>query len=550
MLLFAALCTTAYAQNSHLNPTVQVTNTYEGKLKEVDKAVEKVFIPDSLYKFDLNFDYVGFENPYKGNDEFNPYLTDLEMAQRTFDGKRLYLKAGAGYTCAPVLDFAYTLKDKGVFKFGTHASGNGYVGNHRLIVGDNGLLLPQEGQKWFGYNALAKAGLDGRADWNDASMQMMLDYEGAFGSSAPSGFDARRAYNGLKAQMGFDTHHDVESGWRFSADLSYAFGKEKSVVGLEKESLYEHNAMLRFMGTYRLRSGSAIEVEAIGKMTYNFPLQKLDDYVSYDVILNPRYVFGDERLHLGVGLGVLVDGGKNINKFKLPVGFWPTLSLQWSAIRNKMDLYADAKLDGSFYGAREDALENNFYVLDTQYSNVRKYDVSAGMKGNLWESLDYDLGFGYNKTDNNPLFCVKSGNTQYSTALSIIHQNTQNMFAKAALKGRFASFHFELEGMYRYFFKQAEMLSLPSAITASANLGYRFRNRIGIAAGVEYRSGYKAGDYRTPFIVDLNAVVDYRLTNSLTLFLQGGNLLNRSLQYIPLYARKGVCVTAGVVLNM
>ena len=46
-------CAAASAQN--LNPTVQVTNDYEGKLMEVNKQNVAMAIPDSLLKFDWNF---------------------------------------------------------------------------------------------------------------------------------------------------------------------------------------------------------------------------------------------------------------------------------------------------------------------------------------------------------------------------------------------------------------------------------------------------------------------------------------------------------------
>ncbi|MCQ2155171.1 MAG: hypothetical protein MJY55_05090, partial [Bacteroidales bacterium] len=97
VIIFAALFSGALlcAQNSNLNPTVQVTNTYESRIQNVDRQVMKVAVPDSLYKFDLNFNYTGFENPYKGNEEFNPFFTELDIAERTLKSKDLYLKVGA-----------------------------------------------------------------------------------------------------------------------------------------------------------------------------------------------------------------------------------------------------------------------------------------------------------------------------------------------------------------------------------------------------------------------------------------------------------------------
>ena len=49
-----SLCFTAGAQT--FNPTVVVTNTYEGKTMEAHKKDLPMSVPDSLSRFDLTFD--------------------------------------------------------------------------------------------------------------------------------------------------------------------------------------------------------------------------------------------------------------------------------------------------------------------------------------------------------------------------------------------------------------------------------------------------------------------------------------------------------------
>ena len=68
----AALLAGVSMSAQNLNPTVSVTRAYEGKLLDVHKPMEKMFVPDSLNKFDLDFDYSVFENPYKGAYDFKP----------------------------------------------------------------------------------------------------------------------------------------------------------------------------------------------------------------------------------------------------------------------------------------------------------------------------------------------------------------------------------------------------------------------------------------------------------------------------------------------
>ena len=66
IFLAAALLAGAAASAQNLNPTVQVTNDYETKPMEVEKNSVRMAVPDSLLKFDWNFNYSVFDNPYRG----------------------------------------------------------------------------------------------------------------------------------------------------------------------------------------------------------------------------------------------------------------------------------------------------------------------------------------------------------------------------------------------------------------------------------------------------------------------------------------------------
>ena len=68
----AALLVTVSALAQNLNPVVEVTNTYEGRLSDIHKPDQLLNIPDSVTRFKLDFDYSVFEKPYKGAYEFSP----------------------------------------------------------------------------------------------------------------------------------------------------------------------------------------------------------------------------------------------------------------------------------------------------------------------------------------------------------------------------------------------------------------------------------------------------------------------------------------------
>lgn len=551
----ATVC--AYAQNKNLNQTVQVTNSYDNRLKAFDKEVEKVIVPDSLYRFDYNFDYTGFEKPYQGNRDFNPVYTDLEMAARPYDGKRVYLKAGAGYTLAPMLDFAATLKDRGTFKLGTHANFDSYFGKHRNILVNEDMLLPQGKEKWFGYRAKARAGFDARADFKGSSLQFSLDYEGAFGKSslynAPGAKPlGGRMYNGAAFQMGFDTHFSPESVFRLSFDLAYAFGQDRTDVSDPSMDVREHNADAKFLLGFRLGNAGALEVEVKGNYTLDEGALIPGGRHAFNAVVNPRYHFSRGRFQLGVGLGLGISGlkGEEVQPMSSPIAIWPTLSLNWGIVPGRFDLYMKADMNSYTYGSRRDAMELNYYIERPALSNVRDMDLNLGFKGNLAQMFDYNIGFGYNRLLDSPLFVVDA-----SSCPSLVNQNLDDIYARMDIHGKFGAFSIDGGVKYNLYLnadkvgKDGLMPSVPPALLANLDLKYVILKRIGLGVGVDYRSSYRAGDYSTPFVLDLHAIADYRLSNSVSLFLKGENLLNRANQYVPLIARSGVCVTAGVVLN-
>ena len=61
--LAAAVTALAYGQN--LNPTVEVTNAYQGGASSIAKPAQQMAVPDSVTRFNLDFDYSVFEKPYQ-----------------------------------------------------------------------------------------------------------------------------------------------------------------------------------------------------------------------------------------------------------------------------------------------------------------------------------------------------------------------------------------------------------------------------------------------------------------------------------------------------
>ena len=135
--LLAFVCAAAYGQN--LDPTVVVSRDYEGKLMEVHKPKLEMAVPDSVLRFDLDFDYSVSDSPYKGAYDFTPYLLDMKPIPVERKVGKLYLNAGAGYQLHPELDLVWSpdLKSKS-FRMNVFARNRSFVGQYWDIESSGG----------------------------------------------------------------------------------------------------------------------------------------------------------------------------------------------------------------------------------------------------------------------------------------------------------------------------------------------------------------------------------------------------------------------------
>ena len=117
----------------NLDPTVEVSRVYEGKLMEVHKPALEMTVPDTLHKFDLGFDYWVFDNPYKGSYEFKPYVMEMRPSSVQKHKNTFFLQAGAGYTLHPMLDLLWSPVKKGAFSMDVFATHRSYIGEYRAL---------------------------------------------------------------------------------------------------------------------------------------------------------------------------------------------------------------------------------------------------------------------------------------------------------------------------------------------------------------------------------------------------------------------------------
>ena len=131
--LAAAVTALAYGQN--LNPTVEVTNAYEGGTSSIAKPARAMAVPDSVTRFNLDFDYSVFEKPYQGAYEFTPYYVQLKPTPKPSTTEKFYLRAGAGFTLHPELDLVWTPLQKEKYRLSVYATHQSYFGRTASSTG-------------------------------------------------------------------------------------------------------------------------------------------------------------------------------------------------------------------------------------------------------------------------------------------------------------------------------------------------------------------------------------------------------------------------------
>ena len=547
VIIFAALFSGALlcAQNSNLNPTVQVTNTYESRIQNVDRQVMKVAVPDSLYKFDLNFNYTGFENPYKGNEEFNPFFTELDIAERTLKSKDLYLKVGAGYSLHPVLDFAYGFKPQGRFRAGVFAHHNSYYGDYYREC------------KWQdnlkGYDAVTKVGFNARSDWEKLSLIAGAWYDGIHTQNNFHVKDTRN-FNAASAALKVVSNYDADDvPWKYEFTAGYSYGGNGFVYKGAKGFGEEHSINVSGTGNFKVRN-SLIEL-AVGcdVKTGTF----LNPYSGYTVDLTPRYYYISDRIDLGVGLDFLISGGHNVQEVRNiaddPEYFalWPSVDFTWRAVPTYLDVFVKSQMKGSLYGQGDIARDYRFFLMnendETQFRISKTRTIDVGLKGDVCEKFSWKVKASYEWISNAVNAAVTDLDNSY--VMLVCDSAVHDFNFGVDLKARFGGFTLDGDVTYNLYLNPKNYRVVPPAWIANLRLEYEFLNRAGVYVGAEYKSAYKADKYTVPDWINLYIGAEYKLTNKLKIFLNGRNLLNRQCQFIPMYAEKGVAITVGAVLN-
>lgn len=578
-------CTSSGVSAQTIDPTVEVSRDYEGKLIEVHKPVQTMPVPDSLQHFDLEFDYFVNDSPYRGAYVFSPYVLDMAPDKADFGERRLWLKAGAGFALQPVLDLVWAPVSKGNFRMNVYGTHRSYFGRYRGIslwpAGSDGMSLTADDHAWKrysgpekssgstsyrGYESHTRAGVDGILAWEGGRFGFDLSYCG----TAAEDTSITRGYDAFDAILSVRSDNDASRKFLYDASVRYRFGEDKAELygaGAGKGYFQNHEFSLdaslgpRFSASSGLSFGLGLDVA--GYPSWNA--------VAGDFSFVPQYRFDKGRwdLDLGVRFAMHFTGpGALAGMFVTKGGqfVYPAVSVGFEAVRDFLELYVKAD-GGDSMDTWTDLLERNSRTdiyrtpVPVLGNNVEKVSADIGLRGNIASRFGYDLSTGYSLSGQgffDGIGLDNAGNPVYMPVYA------ESRLYHVTLSCRWESRDFSADARFSY--RDYDVTGdsygalAPASFAGHVNMVYNWKKRIfaGIDCGfsgarsalVQQADQAAPATVSVPGYADLGVSVEFKLSRRFSVWAHGGNLLDMTVQRVPLYAESGVNFTAGICLNL
>ena len=554
LLISAALLlagSAALAQN--LNPTVEVTNTYQREASGIEKPAQKLSVPDSLYRFNLDFDYSVRSTPYKGAYEFEPYQVELRPMARPDGQGTLFLRGGIGYNAHPELTVVWTPLRKDHLRLNVYADHQSYLGQYRNIALQNGLFTA-DGTRYTGCSAQTSAGVNSLFDWTGGQLTADVHYRGTIGSDVRSQavWGTKTFYHGVGAAVKAASHPESNFLWQAGVQADWLLSPQEH---REMQLLGKLSGGTR-LGDHFLSLGA--DVQAVYRA----------DHLAVLVTAIPRYILtlGAFQADLGVKVSYLKGGEAYFYPSKSDFVF-PDVRIRYEVLPEALVLHAWAT-GGDRLDTWQDMIRENPFLAGFQGNMdnaVERINLGGGVRGQLWGRLHYDLKAGYAYYTHGRLWGYTQDTGVSGDWTPAYGYAAYGQFAALAQLG-WRSEYLDVDGSIRYNRSWlpedgllfASSLSAgaiyafsPAAVEGKLRALYNWGGRFWGGVDVEGQSDRVAPvtGVALPGYVDLGLYGEVRMNRQLGFWLRLGNLLNQTVQRTPFHAENGIYFTLGARWN-
>ncbi len=560
----------------NLDPTVEVSRVYEGKLMEVHKPYIEMAVPDSVLHFDLDFDYSVAETPYMGSYEFNPYAVEMKPAPAAHDMNSLYLRAGAGYQLHPVADIIWSPDLKCPLRMNVYGSHRSFIGNysnvHEVSQEDMSVGLESVGRgeglarTWKGYDLMSRAGVDGRYDGENVEAKFDMSYEGL---QQKNRFGQLRSYYEIEARAGMASRY-VGSGLRFKVDASYKFLRDKLKLAPASWDYVEGNEIdVDALFGYTLSGGD----RAMLDLGFDFSSTAMDIVSGGgDVDVVPHYVMdrGRWRFDLGLRVSVPLRNCSSLVAYGHEVQvLYPDVRVEYMPASDAAKLYFDLGGD-SKASSYSDVVRHDRHATMTygrEFWNLmdmteERVNVALGAEGRFGFRFNYDVKAGYANVGNGVLDGVVVLDEADGLLPALGYSSYDKFYISADWLLDMNGYRFDgcVEYTNAWNLSSGTGLFLPAEIWFDLAFSYNWRNRILAGVGCQFSTARKGSVLRDtgsemtsteawlPGYVDLGIDAEYMVNRKFSVWARGGNLLGMTIYRSLLYAEKGPYFTLGACL--
>ena len=529
------------ASAQSFNPSVEVTNDFNSSVEDYSKMGVKTAVPDSVARFDLNFDYDVFAKPYKGSYDFTPY--NIMFIPQTTREKRsvFFLNLGAGYTLHPVATAVLSPRTKGKFAITAYQNLQGYYGPYRTFDSN----VRWDGSTTYpGMDLSELAGVQGTLRLARADLMFNVAYNGLY---VRDQIITAGAYHDFGGQIRIASSQWAENFMAYDIEARYNMAVENSYAPL-KESKF-------------LIKGS---LAPVSDLPVSFAMDFNTGYTGYygtlssaiyNISTTPNLNFDLWKFHFSTGVKFSFINKLTNNSLYI----YPDVKVDLALFGDKLDIFAGVTGGDELNSySRLKRLNHHFHFdANEDYDDLKfsreKYNGFVGLTGSISSVFQYDVRFGHAALADSPLDGISASANSAVVKFADYGMTYGDLAAVLELR----SFEFEMGLHYRKtdIASLTDVFDLPT-FSSDFSLIYNWRRRLYAGASLEMALARQMTSSATPAVVyslpdwyDLGLYGEYKFNHWLSAWLRAGNLLNQTIEKVPFIAEHGVHFTAGLCLN-